>query len=120
MAVGLSTRSYAGSKPARCSSRSSSRASSSESSAINTRSEEHTSELQSQSNLVCRLLLEKKKDHRARRQPPIHPVMSRQQFYPLTTAPHQRLNTCIQICRAKRDSHSSSLLAARCLALSCT
>src|SRR5256886_11252733 len=28
-----------------------------------TRSEEHTSELQSQSNLVCRLLLEKKKTH---------------------------------------------------------
>src|SRR2546427_6776381 len=28
---------------------------------INVRSEEHTSELQSQSNLVCRLLLEKKK-----------------------------------------------------------
>src|SRR2546427_10734192 len=34
---------------------------------INGRSEEHTSELQSQSNLVCRLLLEKKKKHR---QPP--------------------------------------------------
>src|SRR2546430_8077308 len=37
-----------------------------------TRSEEHTSELQSQSNLVCRLLLEKKKkrpldiEHRSR------------------------------------------------------
>src|SRR2546427_6867041 len=30
------------------------------------RSEEHTSELQSQSNLVCRLLLEKKKKHRNR------------------------------------------------------
>src|SRR2546430_5249832 len=30
---------------------------------IDTRSEEHTSELQSQSNLVCRLLLEKKKKH---------------------------------------------------------
>src|SRR2546427_2528389 len=30
-------------------------------SAARTRSEEHTSELQSQSNLVCRLLLEKKK-----------------------------------------------------------
>src|SRR2546430_12854746 len=30
-----------------------------------TRSEEHTSELQSQSNLVCRLLLEKKKAPRA-------------------------------------------------------
>src|SRR5688572_32548466 len=28
---------------------------------VNFRSEEHTSELQSQSNLVCRLLLEKKK-----------------------------------------------------------
>src|SRR2546430_12543010 len=31
------------------------------------RSEEHTSELQSQSNLVCRLLLEKKKNTRAQR-----------------------------------------------------
>src|SRR2546430_7691925 len=31
--------------------------------AVETRSEEHTSELQSQSNLVCRLLLEKKIGH---------------------------------------------------------
>src|SRR2546430_1460304 len=31
--------------------------------AVRLRSEEHTSELQSQSNLVCRLLLEKKKQH---------------------------------------------------------
>src|SRR2546430_7317904 len=31
---------------------------------ISSRSEEHTSELQSQSNLVCRLLLEKKKNKR--------------------------------------------------------
>src|SRR2546430_3561251 len=30
------------------------------------RSEEHTSELQSQSNLVCRLLLEKKKKYQSR------------------------------------------------------
>src|SRR2546430_5426772 len=30
--------------------------------AVDFRSEEHTSELQSQSNLVCRLLLEKKKE----------------------------------------------------------
>src|SRR2546430_9874575 len=30
------------------------------------RSEEHTSELQSQSNLVCRLLLEKKKKNRSK------------------------------------------------------
>src|SRR2546427_2477000 len=33
---------------------------------FSTRSEEHTSELQSQSNLVCRLLLEKKKSTRDR------------------------------------------------------
>src|SRR2546430_8726466 len=33
------------------------------------RSEEHTSELQSQSNLVCRLLLEKKKIDQARKRP---------------------------------------------------
>src|SRR5260370_10669038 len=32
-------------------------------SAAGARSEEHTSELQSHLNLVCRLLLEKKKDH---------------------------------------------------------
>src|SRR2546430_7158219 len=32
---------------------------------IEMRSEEHTSELQSQSNLVCRLLLEKKKNTRS-------------------------------------------------------
>src|SRR2546430_13726257 len=31
--------------------------------ALESRSEEHTSELQSQSNLVCRLLLEKKKNN---------------------------------------------------------
>src|SRR5688572_32947055 len=34
--------------------------------AVLSRSEEHTSELQSQSNLVCRLLLEKKKKKHAR------------------------------------------------------
>src|SRR2546430_12234575 len=37
------------------------------------RSEEHTSELQSQSNLVCRLLLEKKKETT----PPYRPTRSR-------------------------------------------
>src|SRR2546430_16570757 len=36
------------------------------------RSEEHTSELQSQSNLVCRLLLEKKKELRKRWRSPPH------------------------------------------------
>src|SRR5256886_3531694 len=34
---------------------------------LEVRSEEHTSELQSQSNLVCRLLLEKKKQKEPRR-----------------------------------------------------
>src|SRR2546427_1430360 len=33
---------------------------------VSSRSEEHTSELQSQSNLVCRLLLEKKKKKKTR------------------------------------------------------
>src|SRR2546430_3427349 len=37
---------------------------------LRSRSEEHTSELQSQSNLVCRLLLEKKKKHTHRRAAP--------------------------------------------------
>src|SRR5688572_30956399 len=36
------------------------------------RSEEHTSELQSQSNLVCRLLLEKKKKRKCRRRSDEH------------------------------------------------
>src|SRR6202142_4631409 len=38
-----------------------------------TRSEEHTSELQSPTNLVCRLLLEKKK-HKAAAQEPAGPI----------------------------------------------
>src|SRR2546430_7873244 len=37
------------------------------------RSEEHTSELQSQSNLVCRLLLEKKNQHARLR--PMHEIL---------------------------------------------
>src|SRR2546427_6978951 len=37
--------------------------------AASERSEEHTSELQSQSNLVCRLLLEKKKKKNIRQNP---------------------------------------------------
>src|SRR5256885_12231092 len=39
------------------------------SSALRTRSEEHTSELQSPCNLVCRLLLEKKKKHQCQPEP---------------------------------------------------
>src|SRR2546430_6487433 len=40
-----------------------------------TRSEEHTSELQSQSNLVCRLLLEKKKKKHTRQCREVHTVI---------------------------------------------
>src|SRR2546426_9268706 len=36
---------------------------------LSLRSEEHTSELQSPCNLVCRLLLEKKRKHRPAREP---------------------------------------------------
>src|SRR5256885_10559288 len=41
---------------------------------VHDRSEEHTSELQSPCNLVCRLLLEKKKTKRATRQSPTRDV----------------------------------------------
>src|SRR2546427_7588808 len=39
------------------------------------RSEEHTSELQSQSNIVCRLLLEKKKKNEDQSTNTVHPEM---------------------------------------------
>src|SRR2546427_1808098 len=39
---------------------------------VKSRSEEHTSELQSQSNLVCRLLLEKKKKKKRKSSSQIH------------------------------------------------
>src|SRR2546430_6016396 len=45
------------------------------------RSEEHTSELQSQSNLVCRLLLEKKKKHIL----PVHPTFTPEKPYSHST-----------------------------------
>src|SRR5688572_32725597 len=45
------------------------------------RSEEHTSELQSQSNLVCRLLLEKKKNNQ------IHPTEDKPQKHTKTSLP---------------------------------
>src|SRR6266478_5281437 len=52
------------------------------------RSEEHTSELQSQSNLVCRLLLEKKKHRRSRcsaplrTRTPVHHASTRERLDP--------------------------------------
>src|SRR2546430_7788817 len=54
------------------------------------RSEEHTSELQSQPNLVCRLLLEKKRDGKLRKpaRPPHSPTgLLRPQLHWLPLAP---------------------------------
>src|SRR2546430_9978789 len=52
-----------------------------------TRSEEHTSELQSQSNLVCRLLLEKKKNN------------SQYHYYGEILEPHQTSHTASTVSR---------------------
>src|SRR2546430_12866231 len=48
------------------------------------RSEEHTSELQSQSNLVCRLLLEKKKTH----------MISTDSHYVISSVPYMHAAGC--------------------------
>src|SRR2546430_11146339 len=57
-----------------------------------TRSEEHTSELQSQSNLVCRLLLEKKKNITA---PLLLPITVPPLY--ITSTPPIRLNRYIDL-----------------------
>src|SRR3989440_9201586 len=49
--------------------------------AAGVRSEEHTSELQSRSDLVCRLLLEKKKKPQNTRGPRVHCRQLRSSFY---------------------------------------
>src|SRR2546430_13747608 len=54
------------------------------------RSEEHTSELQSQSNLVCRLLLEKKKTQRCT----LFRLPSALSFRPYDTADQVRPHAC--------------------------
>src|SRR5258705_5159617 len=55
---------------------------------FNTRSEEHTSELQSLRHLVCRLLLEKKKSsHATPILTPSHQLVTRAHNPPLTSTP---------------------------------
>src|SRR5436190_10826462 len=49
------------------------------------RSEEHTSELQSHSDLVCRLLLEKKKTRTSNKQPTTLPTLRSQKHKPHCT-----------------------------------
>src|SRR5260370_31457379 len=51
------------------------------------RSEEHTSELQSHLNLVCRLLLEKKKQRNARSSTLFHLISTYRQTISSTTSP---------------------------------
>src|SRR3954466_8383940 len=60
------------------------------------RSEEHTSELQSHDNLVCRLLLEKKKHntHRTPRKPPRHTTHS--------PPPHRTCTRGVSLCPVAR------------------
>src|SRR3989475_2156782 len=76
--------------------------------AIFVRSEEHTSELQSQSNLVCRLLLEKKKDthHAGTHQLPTQLKRPTRESCPPRSAPHQktgRLGPCPGHARVPQD-----------------
>src|SRR5688572_30954745 len=53
------------------------------------RSEEHTSELQSQSNLVCRLLLEKKKKKKKKKTKHIHNATVNSRHAPTPQPPEQ-------------------------------
>src|SRR2546430_7799730 len=61
---------------------------------VRARSEEHTSELQSQSNLVCRLLLEKKKQTHCQpycvRRPMHHPLQPPPTHCPTSSSPVPR------------------------------
>src|SRR5256886_2964677 len=71
------------------------------------RSEEHTSELQSQSNLVCRLLLEKKKnEHAPARASPQYGRDAVETEHRRTLWPHLRLigvhHACLECARARR------------------
>src|SRR5256886_13606879 len=66
--------------------------------AVRWRSEEHTSELQSQSNLVCRLLLEKKKKSLTSR----HNCIPTQSSPPIKSLPSQPPPTLTYLCAVIR------------------
>src|SRR2546430_11234533 len=82
------------------------------------RSEEHTSELQSQSNLVCRLLLEKKKKKKTgqdiRNWRPYPRVFHHRLFSGLSSTPGSTPCTT-----ARSESHNSSTHTSRNLSLQC-
>src|SRR5256886_10293821 len=75
------------------------------STATHKRSEEHTSELQSQSNLVCRLLLEKKKN----RTSPDRRSLCPHSIFPATASRASRfaLTTSIRLLRSRSTQPSS-------------
>src|SRR2546430_6821856 len=83
------------------------------------RSEEHTSELQSQSNLVCRLLLEKKKNYRHSSPSACPSRTSRPSTCPPTSLrPLSRRCSCLRLrphqpsrCRPLAESSSPPLLS---------
>src|SRR2546430_3463215 len=68
------------------------------------RSEEHTSELQSQSNLVCRLLLEKKKVHAG------GGAVDRRGDHRRRSEGHDRLLRAVDVGRRPSNPHPSQLL----------
>src|SRR2546430_9970450 len=61
------------------------------------RSEEHTSELQSQSNLVCRLLLEKKKTSKTHKIPAQPPLRISTRSPAPCTLPSPPLHRCLMV-----------------------
>src|SRR2546430_7494418 len=87
--------------------------------ATGARSEEHTSELQSQSNLVCRLLLEKKKY-------PLPPQRSRDRGSSMLAEAHgYRISaSCTTLSIMRADTPSPHILqlvrSSRCLTVSAT
>src|SRR6266481_3479299 len=75
-----------------------------------TRSEEHTSELQSQFHLVCRLLLEKKNKPRDREDPPLAPRNNRKDTRHRPQVPRIRVVVGAAIAYAPRILYRRLLL----------
>src|SRR5256885_8712175 len=89
------------------------------------RSEEHTSELQSPCNLVCRLLLEKKNQHHCLQPNPLTPAPPSRPLHPIPRAARPRLPPHgVPVTRHRRPSqelplHPHALFAHTCLDTPC-
>src|SRR5256886_7096417 len=75
------------------------------------RSEEHTSELQSQSNLVCRLLLEKKKKYKLHTRHPIYSPNRTATTIQLVTHLHTNRRHCFTVLITSSQRKISSTTA---------